>query len=205
MRKYLKSALLVEALVLVAAGVFFVIFLVSGIGHDQPVLNVAIVLAGVVAVWLLMAVLIRRTLLREALVRRFYVSPDWIYNHEIGYAPLRRVIPDGNVYDLVFFAAEALAHMSYGFEVADAPASFEPRYIIESNVFLFHATDDPDDPDGGVVVDAWQGMLRQVIDPDAGEAGLRDIAHFSNAGELARLLAEVSATTTSGETENPAS
>ena len=205
MRKYLKSALLVEALVLVGAVAFFVTFLLSGVGHDHPVLNVTIVLAGVVAVWFLLAILVRRTLLREALVRRFYISPDWIYNHEIGYAPLRRVIPDGNVYDFVIFAAEALAHMSYGFEVAETPASFEPRYLIESNVFLFHTTDDPDDPEGGVVIDAWEGVLRAIDDPDAGEAGLRDIASFSDAGELARLLAQVAAVPSTGETETPAS
>ena len=205
MRKYLLSAILVEVLVLVLALAFLPAFLGLGFGRENPMLNVSLIFAAVIAVGILLFVLWRRTLLREALIRRFYVSHDWIYNHEIGYAPLKRIIPDGNVYDFVIFAAEALAHMSYGFEVADAPASFEPRYLIESNVFLFHTADDPDDPEGGVVIDAWEGVLRAMVDPSKGDAGYRDIADFSNAGELAQLLAQVGATSAMTETETPAS
>ena len=56
-----------------------------------------------------------------------------------------------------------------------------------------------------MVIDAWEGVLREMVDPSKGDAGYRDIADFSNAGELAQLLAQVGATSAMTETETPAS
>lgn len=190
MRKYLKSAIVVEVLALTTAVAFLVAFSGFGYGRDRALLNISLALGGVTIVWLLLIILWHRTLQREVIVRRFYVSRDWIYNHEIGYAPFSRIVPEGDAYEFVTFAAEALARMSYGFEVANTPSSFVPELIIDSDVFLFHTTDDDEDEDG-VVVDSWEGILRKVDDPDRGERGLSDFATFSNAGELARLLEEL--------------
>ena len=189
MRRYLKSAIVVELLVLIAALVFLLAFLGFDLGQRRPFLNVSLVFAGVLSVGMLLAILWNRILLREAMVRRFYVADEWIYNHEIGYAPLERIAPDGDVFGFVTFAANALARMSYGFEIADPPTSFDPYYIIESNVFLFHASEDaPDDPDEGVIIDEWRGVLSRIDEPGAGDAGHTKVGSFSNAGELAYLL-----------------
>ena len=184
MGKGLKGAIVAQVLVLAAATLFLFAFLRGDIGRDNPLLNTSLALATVTGTSLLLIVLWRRTLLREALVRRFYVSPAWIYNHEIGYAPLARIVVDGNVFAFVIYAADALAHMSYGFEVAETPTSFEPRFVIDSRIFLFHESG----IDGGVVIDEWRGVLRQIVDATRGERGLTDIATFDDAGELAFLL-----------------
>lgn len=184
MGKGLKSAIAAQALVLGAAMLFLLAFLRWGIGRDQAFLNVSLVFVTVLTCALLLAVLWRHTLLREALVRRFYVSSDWIYNHEIGYAPLTRIAAHDNAFAFVVFAADALAHMSYGFDVAEAPASFAPRFVIDSRIFLFHEGDE----DGGIVIDEWRGILRRVVDTSRGERGLTDLATFDDAGKLALLL-----------------
>ena len=202
MRKYLKSAILLEVLVLASALAFLLAFLRFGLGRNHPLLNIILMLSCVVIVGVLLLVLWQRTLQREILVRRFYLSPDWIYNHEIGYAQLSRIIPDGNAYDFVTFAAEALGHKPYGFEVADTPESFEPRLIIESTTFLFHTTDDEDDPDG-VVVDTWEGIVREIVDAGKGEQEYHDLTEFSNAGELARALMAYAAAGTDTDEELP--
>ena len=187
MEKNLRSAILVHAGVLTGALLFLLAFLRFGLGHDSPLLNMALVLIGLVTVTLLLSVFWRQTLRRESMVRRFYISSEWIYNHEIGYAPLERIVPDGNVFDFVTFAADALAHMSYGFEVANPPTSFVPSFVIDSEVFLYHQSGN--EQDDGVVVDEWQGVLCHVDDPTLGDRGFSIIDSFENAGELADLLA----------------
>ena len=194
MGKSTRSALLFEGFVLVAALVALVSILLAGPGHEQALLQISLVLAGVIVAGLLTFVLMQRTLEREMLVRRFFVSPHWIYNHEIGYAPLDGIAPNDNVYGFVTFAAEALARMSYGFEVANTPSSFEPEYIIESSAFLFHSTDEDDD-EGAVVVDTWEGTLLKVDNPRDGKSSQSEVGNFSNAGDLARLIEEVEAVT----------
>jgi len=194
MRKYLRSAIVIEILVLALAISFLLSFFAFGVGADRSVLNVSLMFTVLLLVAVLLFVLWRQTLERETLVRRFYISHEWIYNHEIGYAPLDRIIPDGDAYDFVTFAAEALARMSYGFEVANTPSSFEPEYIIESSAFLFHSTDEDDD-EGAVVVDTWEGTLLKVDNPRDGKSSQSEVGNFSNAGELARLIEEVEAVT----------
>ena len=187
MGKSTRSALLFEGFVLVAALVALVSILLAGPGHEQALLQISLVLAGVIVAGLLTFVLMQRTLEREMLVRRFFVSPHWIYNHEIGYAPLDGIAPNDNVYGFVTFAAEALARMSYGFEVAELPESFEPSVLIDSRVFLYHTASD--DPDDGIVIDEWRGMVRRVTGADlSDESNFEDISTFDDAGELARLL-----------------
>ena len=189
MSKHLKGAIAVQSLVLLAALTFLLGLFRFGLGAEHPLLNISLVLAGILTAALLLSVLWQRTLLREALVRRFYISPSWIYNHEIGYAPLSQVVPDGDAYGFVLFAANALARMSYGFEVAETPQAFEPVLIIDSPTFLFHTSgEESDDPDEGVVIDEWQGVLRPVESLSHGEQGLGEAVDFENAGDLAQLL-----------------
>ena len=151
---------------------------------------------GISGVFLLLSVMWYRTLQREVLVRRFFVSRDWVYNHEIGYAPVSKVIGEAGAYDFVAFAADALAMMDYGFDVAETPSNFEPTFVIDSAVFLFHlsGTDDSDpagdDGDEGVVVDEWRGVLRRVNHRPIGKKRYTSVGEFDNAGELAHLLDE---------------
>ena len=184
MEKSLRQAVLVQALLLAASLLFLVAFFRFGLGRDHALLNIALVLLGIVAGGLLLVLLWRRTLEREMLVRRFFVSPTWIYNHEIGFAPLAQVVPDGDVYAFVTFAANALARMSYGFEVAETPDPFEPQFLIDSRVFLFHTSGDADE---GVVIDEWQGTLSRMSPAGSTEEPAK-LADFEDAGALARLL-----------------
>ena len=189
MGKSMRAALLFEGFVLAAALVYLVAFLFSGLrmAHGFQLLNISLVLATVVAATLLTARLWQRTLYRESLVRRFFVSPHWVYNAEIGFAPIGQVTDSGDSFGFVTFAAETLANMSYGFDVAQAPNSFDPKLVIDSHVFHVHnASEDPED---SIVVDKWWGMLHKVVGSDAeGRPVLEGIGTFSNAGELARLL-----------------
>lgn len=187
MSKSFKNVLLFEGFLLVAALASLTGIVFSNAGNEQDVLNIALILTGVIVAGILTAVLGYRTLVRETLVRRFFVSPHWIYNHEIGYARLDHIAPNDNVYGFVTFAAEALARMSYGFEVAELPESFEPSVCIDSRIFHYHTASD--DPDDGIVVDAWRGVVRKVTGEDLNdESSFEDIAPFDDAGELARLL-----------------
>ena len=199
MGRGLKFAIFVQIVLLVGAVMFLLAYPYVGLGRALTMESLLLSLTIVAVIGGLSALLWKHTLLREALVRRFYISPDWIHNHEIGYAPLRQIVPDGDAYDFVTFAAEALARMSYGFEVATPPEVFEPQLVIDSYVFHFHTTgqDDPDAPgeEDGVVVDEWQGVLRRVDDLDKGDKGLSELCRFNNAGELARLLDDYTALT----------
>lgn len=184
MGKGLKLAVVVEMAVLAAAGSLLLLFLVRGVGRDQPLAYLSFLLAGVLLAGLLFGLLLRRTLQRERMVRRFYVSQDWIYNSEIGYAPMARIVEHDDPFGFVTFAADSLARMSYGFEVAEAPQSFAPSLVIDSAVFLYHELEE----DGGIVVDEWRGLLSRIDNAAGRKEELVDIAEFDNASELARLL-----------------
>ena len=198
MGRGLRTAVLVEIVVLVAALVFSIAYFRMGLRYQAS--HVATIV--LVALWVLVAAILlfvfwTRVLKREEMIRRIYLNDEWIYNHEIGYAPVRRIVPDGDAYELVTFAAESLAKMSYGFEVADAPDDFKPEYLVISNSFLFHIPEvDPEDVDAvpddadeeGVVIDRWTGVLQQVVRRDGDKPSYEDIGRFENAGQLARLL-----------------
>ena len=139
-----------------------------------------------IALWIVVAIALfaffrQRSLVREEMIRRYYISDSWIYNHEIGYAPLNQIVTGGNAYDFVTFAAESLAEMSYGFDVADAPDDFDPKFLVTSQRFGFHRSG------GGVVIDQWKGKLLRI---DGGADDGAELGSFANAGELAMLLDE---------------
>ena len=138
MRNQLKAAIVVEAIVIVIAFGFSVFYFGNGMYRLNHVLDVTLVVLWILVALVLLLVFRSRSLQREEMVRRFYLSHDWVYNHEIGFAPLGKVVPDHDSYELVMFAAESLARMSYGFEVAEAPDDFDPSLMISSKVFCFH-------------------------------------------------------------------
>ena len=197
MHKQLKIALIVEAIVLVIAAGFSIFYFVMGLYHSSRVLDVLLVILWVIVAFVLLLWFRSRSFVREAMVRRFYLSHDWVYNHEIGYAPLSQIIPDGDAYEFVTFAADALAKMSYGFEVADAPTDFVPEYLITSARFECHLIGDDADPaDKGVVIDRWQGALKRVKDKGNGTHEFEELGKYSGAIELAHLLEEAGAVDT---------
>ena len=191
MRKGLISAIAVEAAVLVVALVLSVAAVRFGEGGRDLVANIAMIVALVLVSSVLLFVYRLRMRQRDEMTRRFYVSRDWIYNHEIGHAPMERVLASGDAYGFVTFAADALAKMSYGFEVADAPADFSPEFVIDSRVFQFHSIGGADDdPADGVVVDRWCGALQRVSVGAGGRLSLADVGEFENAAQLAQLIDE---------------
>lgn len=191
MGKGLTVAIVIEAIVLVVAFVVTAMFLLFGFGRANPVLNALLVVLWVVVAGLLLFVFWWRSLLREEMLRQFFVADDWVYNHEIGYAPMKRIVPNGDAYRFVTFAADALAKMSYGFEVAEAPEEFHPRFLISSKEFHYHFSGG-DDEDGegsdAVVVDHWRGSLELIQAGAYDAANYIEVGEFENAWDLARLL-----------------
>ncbi len=189
MRNQLKAALVVEAVVLVIALVFSILYVVMGWARTSHVLDVLLIVTWVLVAVVLLFVFRSRTLVREEMVRRFYLSKDWIYNHEIGYAPIGEVVPDNDAYEFVTFAGDALGRMSYGYDLKDAPQNFEPEYLITSTVFDFHLIGEEGDPqDQGVVIDQWEGVLERIRPNGKGGHDYEEIGTYENAKELALLL-----------------
>lgn len=193
MGRGLRTAIAVEAVVLVVAFAFSIAYFVMGWYRASHAPTVVLIVLWVLVAAALLFVFWARTLKREEMVRRFYLNKDWIYNHEIGYAPVAKIVPDGDAYELVTFAAESLAQMSYGFEVADPPENFKPDYLVSSSSFHFHKIEAEEGEDAdGVVIDTWAGML-QRISHDGNGNDPEEIGTFENAAELARLLEQVEA------------
>ena len=189
MRKGLVAAIAVEAVVLIVAFALSVACIRFGVGEGNLIANIVAIVLLVLVSGVLLFVYWWRTMQRDEMARRFYISKDWIYNYEIGHAPMKRVMAEGDSYGFVTFAADSLAKMSYGFEVADTPEDFSPEFVIDSRVFHFHlAGDETDDAADGVVVDHWQGALQRVSVGAGGKLALADVGQFGNASELARLL-----------------
>lgn len=189
MHQQMKAVIIVEAIVLVCALGFSIFYVANGLYRTSHLLDVTLVVLWVLVAGVFLLLFRSRENARERMVRRFYLSPEWIYNHEIGYAPLSELSSDLDMYGLVMFAADALAHMSYGFEVANAPTDFQPSFVIESEVFLFHLVGEEADPENSsVVVDQWKGTLQQVKHSSNGEQEFIEIGSFSNAKQLAELL-----------------
>ena len=189
MRSQLKAAFVVEAIVLIVALVFSVVYFVMGLYKSSRTLDVLLVIVWVLVGAVLLLAYRSRLRERDKLVRRFYLSRDWMYNHEIGYAPLSQIAPDRDPYEFVTFAAEALARMSYGFEVADAPSDFSPEYMITSSQFRFHFAGEGKSPDEkSVVIDRWKGALQRVVVGPDGARKAEPIDTYANAKQLAVLL-----------------
>ena len=130
----------------------------------------------------LVALFVNRSNLREEMRRCYYLSQKWVYNHEIGYARLSQAAPNGDAYEFVTFAADALVEMSYGFEVAETPQDFQPEYMVSTSVFKIRKTGD------GAVVSQWKGALHRVVSDTSGTRGTFELGRFDNAAELAQLL-----------------
>ena len=188
-RSDFKVAVVVEALLFILAFVSSIAFLLTAPRRASHILDVVLIVLWIVVAIALLAMFKRRSDVRDEMVRRFYLSPSWIYNHEIGYAPLEQIMPEHDAYEFVAFAAESLARMSYGFEVASAPDDFSPEYIISTKHFEYRPIKDEENTnEDSVVIDVWRGHLCRVITDDDGQQSFEEIGAYSNATELARLL-----------------
>lgn len=199
MQNQLKAAIIVEVIVLAIAFGFSIAYFQMGWYRSNHVLDVLLVVLWVLVAAVLLLVFRSRSHVREEMVRRFYLSHEWIYNHEIGYAPLSQIVPDRDPYEFVTFAADALARMSYGFEVAEAPADFQPEFLISSTGFRFHMVGEGDDPDDkSVVIDQWKGSLQRVTLKEDGSHDYEQVGSYANAKELAQLIDETNAVSEDG-------
>ena len=193
MSKELRTAIIVEVIVLVVALVFSIVYFSQNLYQAHRLHTIALVALWVLVAAVLLFVFWTRSLKRVEMIRRFYFNEDWVYNHEIGYAPVSQIVPDRDTYELVTFAADSLAHMSYGFEVAEAPQDFRPLFLVTSTAFEVHTPYDEGGGDGNgqddapVVIDRWAGSLLRVTDSD-NEKDYKVVGTFENARELARLL-----------------
>ena len=185
MGKGVRVGIIVEAIVLVAAIALSIAYFRMGLFRSDKGFDIWLLIVWVLVAAILLFILWSRSLTREEMVRRFYLSDEGVYNHEIGYAPLSRIAADNDAYQFVSFAADSLTTMSYGFEVADVPDDFRPKFIISTNSFLFHSSGE--DEDGGAVIDQWKGSLIRVGVP-GDEASYTELGSYENVRELARLL-----------------
>ena len=185
MGKGVRIGIIVEAIVLVAAIILSLAYFRMGLFRSDKGFDIWLLIVWVLVAAILLFILWSRSLTREEMVRRFYLSDEGVYNHEIGYAPLSRIAADNDAYQFVSFAADSLTTMSYGFEVADVPDDFRPKFIISTNSFQFHNSGD--DEDDGAVIDQWKGSLTRVGVP-GDEASYTELGSYENVRELARLL-----------------
>ena len=182
MRKQTIASLAVGIVLLVAAVVYTICYAYFHLYLIDRWRNILLVLLWAAVAAVMVILFVNRSGTREELLRRYYLSPEWIYNHEIGYAPLSQAIPDGDAYEFVTFAADALVEMSYGFEVAKAPENFQPDFMVSTSEFKVRHTGD------GAVVSRWKGALHRVVSDPDGTRGTYEIGLFNNAAELAQLL-----------------
>ena len=187
MGKSVKIGIIAEVIVLVVAAVLSVAYFRVGLFRGDGGFDIWLIILWILVAAILLFVLWQRSLTREEIVRRFYVSEEGVYNHEIGYAPFSRIAPDADAYEFVTFAADALVDMSYGFEVAEPPEDFSPTFIISTRVLRFHKLED--DEDGGAVIDEWKGSLLR-IGVAGDESTYEVVGPYENARQLARLLGE---------------
>ena len=145
MGKGVRIGIIVEAIVLVAAIALSIAYFRMGLFRSDKGFDIWLLIVWVLVAAILLFILWSRSLTREEMVRRCYLSDEGVYNHEIGYAPLSRIAADNDAYQFVSFAADSLTTMSYGFEVADVPDDFRPKFIISTNSFQFHNSGDDDD------------------------------------------------------------
>ena len=182
MRKQTIASLVVGAALLLAAVVYtlyYAYFDLQNVDRWQRILLMMVLLACAVA---MVGLFVNRSHLRKEMLHRYYLSSEWIYNREIGYAPLSQATPNGDAYEFVTFAADALVEMSYGFEVAEVPQDFQPEYMVSTKVFRVRQTGD------GAIVSRWEGALHRVVSDTDGNRGTFEIGQFKNAAELAQLL-----------------
>ena len=187
MRKRTRIEWIVGAVVIVVAIVWTIVYLVSGALRNDNGINLVLVALWVAAAIVLLLLLLQRSRTREEMVRRFYVSDEGIYNHELGYVPFSHIEGGEDVLVLVTFAADALAKMSYGYDVAELPADFVPKIVITTNTLRYHSPDN--DEENGVVIDKWEGQLLRVVVPGV-ESSYELLGSYRNARELAYLLDE---------------
>ena len=160
-----KAALAIVAVVLVVAFAFTAYYFANGLYLRAHPLDAVLVILWVIVAAALLVVFRARALSRE------------------------EVVPDRDSYEIVLFAADALARMSYGFDVAHAPEDFKPTHMLSSMIFKYHLVgEDVDDEDKSVVIDQWRGTLQKITRTESDDYSYESVGSFSNAKELARLL-----------------
>ena len=182
MRKQAFASLVLGIILLVAALAYTICYAYFHLYVIDHWRNIVVIVLWALAAAVLAIAFVERSHTREELIRRYYLSPEWIYNYEIGYARLSQAVPSGDAYEFVSFAADSLVEMSYGFEVAEAPTDFEPEFMVSTTTFKVRHTGD------GAVVSVWKGSLHRVVSDADGNRGTYEIGSFENAAELARLL-----------------
>ena len=183
-----RASVVVEIVVLLAAVGLTVAYFFFNLTRSDRGLTLILI-----ALWVLVAALApialsRKNETREEIIRRFYLSEEGIYNHEIGYASFDRAVSSNDAYEFVSFAADSLAEMSYGFEDVDPPDDFKPIFVISTYPFHCHKPEDAEEDDGAIT-DSWQGALLSVEDPED-ESTYKELGTYGDARELAVLLEE---------------
>lgn len=187
MRKRTRIEWVVGVVVIVAAIIWTIAYYALGAFRSDNGVNLVLVALWVAAAIVLLLLLLKYSRTREEMVRRFYVSDEGIYNHELGYVPFSHIEGGEDVLVLVTFAADSLAKMAYGYDVAELPADFVPKIVITTNTLRYHSPDN--DEENGVVIDKWEGQVLRIAVP-GDESTYELLGTYRNARELAYLLDE---------------
>lgn len=84
---------------------------------------------------------------------------------------------------IAVFAADVYAALEYGFEVADRPESYDPKYIVDTKRFQAHR-----DVDNKLVVDTWEGTLSKYQVNEDGKEQIQEVAQYNDEYELVDAL-----------------
>ena len=186
MGKYVSPGMVLGTVLLVAVAGLTIAYLGFGVFRSDQGFDLWLLLAWIAVIVVFVLALRARSRTREELARRFFLSDDGVYNNELGYAPLPQANGDDIAFQIVSFAVDSLATMSYGFEVVDQPEGFDPKMVITTKVLEYHWPEGADKSDG-VVIDRWEGSLLRIV-KNGGQPSFETLGTYRNARELALLL-----------------
>jgi len=184
MGKGLRAGIVVEAIVLVLAIALSVAYVQLGLYRENNGADIWLLMAWVLVAAIALFILWWRSLTREEMVRRFYVSADGVYNHEVGYASLSDVAAGGDAKAFVSYMADTLVNLTYKFDVANVPQGFKPAFIVNTRL----AQIDSQAAGGVDAISQWTGNLVKVGTP-GDESTYTSLATFESADELIDAIA----------------
>lgn len=144
-----KSNWIVFVLFAAAAVLLVVLWYVLGLDKVDAPLDLVLGIVFIVLIALVAFVLIRMELRRRKLLRAIYVAVPDAFNTEYG------SLPAGSISMLIDAAGAVLEGLEYATDTLEAPADFEPGFVIETDRFVAGGVAESD----GVVPRLWSGRV----------------------------------------------
>lgn len=174
---------LIAVVAVVAAALLVMLYFALGFQHADNYLDVCLGILRVAIIAVFAGILYWRESVRGRLIRRFYISPATVYNPEFGGARRADALPQNTAEEFDRFAADVYAALEYGFEIADRPESYDPKYIVDTKRFQAHRDDD-----NKLVVDTREGSLSKYKVNEDGKEQIQEVAQYNDEYELVDAL-----------------